>query len=933
VKLSQKFKQTIKKNLIIALVICALISSTLATFKLADFSMNSNNSMYTTALAETSNEENSSNNVRLANTDTITYIYDAADLVAFRDAVNAGDNFSGKTVYLMNDIDMSTVCSSTIGSFTPIGATGTNFAGTFDGNYHKISNLYISSNSYTYLGFFIQLPQTAIVQNVIMENIYIINTHDGAAESAYAGGITAICGGVIQNCGINSGSITGKKTIVYSGSHWPGATVGGIVAVTNNTSTIKNCYNKANITAVAPTSKNHNVVFIGGVIGASHGKVENCYNTGNVSGTAYYAMVGGVIGDTWEPSIGYLKNSYNTGTVSINGTTKNYGGLVGRNGCSSSNKASSISNSYCLNNIAYGIHYWNGSKIAASTSYRVAADTLKTYTVTLGNEYAYDVYNQNNGYPVLAWQNNTTVMKLNKNQAYISVQENLQLNVVESDEVTQKIGTNYANSNFKWTSTNEDVAIVNNQGVVKGISDGYTTVYAYHEDSGLYAMAVINVAKNFTNPQIETGNGFTIILKSDGTVYTIGNNATGQLGNGTTESTNVPVQVHIDEDTVLSNIVKIAVGTDHVVALTNDGKVYSWGQNTYGQLGQNDTTSSNYAKIVLGTDGQSYLTGIVDISASAYGSMALDKNGNVYVWGNGSNGEIGDKSTNSKYLPTKTTIENAIQVSIGQGQVGVLTSEGVVWSWGRNNEGQLGINCTKSTSYPMKTALNVTELTIGGFHTTVKKIDGSVYAVGAYSYGRLGTSSTANATKYVSVNLPSTVTQINKVKYVKAGRMNTTLLLTDGTVWETGFNLNGELGNGTTTNSTQFVQGLTKDGTLQDVLIIGRNNGDSVGSATTWYGLNTSVIKTNGDIYTTGKNSFGQIGDNTTNDTSFYTKMEFIYLDYEDKTVEISEQGYQIDKNKLKYIYSVINVYNNEQTYSVRRSKIYIVRYNNSEDK
>ena len=131
----------------------------------------------------------------------------------------------------------------------------------------------------------------------------------------------------------------------------------------------------------------------------------------------------------------------------------------------------------------------------------------------------------------------------------------------------------------------------------------------------------------------------------------------------------------------------------------------------------------------------------------------------MYVWGNGSNGEIGNYATSSTNLPIKTTIENAIQASIGDGHVGVLTSDGVVWCWGKNTHGQLGINCTNNTSYPMKTALSVTELSLGGYHTTVKKINGTAYATGCYSEGRLGTGSTANITKYAAVKLPSTVTK------------------------------------------------------------------------------------------------------------------------------------------------------------------------------
>ena len=88
-------------------------------------------------------------------------------------------------------------------------------------------------------------------------------------------------------------------------------------------------------------------------------------------------------------------------------------------------------------------------------------------------------------------------------------------------------------------------------------------------------------------------NEFTAILKSDGTVWTIGKNENGQLGDGTNEDKIEAVQVKIDENTYLTNVIKISVGEEHVLALTKEGKVYAWGANTYGQLGIGTTTESN----------------------------------------------------------------------------------------------------------------------------------------------------------------------------------------------------------------------------------------------------------------------------------------------------------------------------------------------------
>ncbi len=863
---------------------------------------------------ETSNELSNTKSMfidnKLSNTDTITYIYDAQDLVNFRNSVNNGDTYLGETVYLMNNIDMSTVCSVTTGSFTPIGATGTNFAGTFNGNYHEISNLYISSNEYPSLGLFVQIQNTAIIENLVMKNLYIYNNYNTNNSYTCAGGIVGTNNGKIINCGVESGSVAAYRTVSYSG-RWLNAIAGGIAGNSNNAE-INSCYNKAKI-----TGSNNKVNYLGSLVGGIVGdvgaanKVINCYNVGTVEATGYAVILGGIVGDAGNSKGATVVNSYNRGTLTNKGAGQNpfIAGIVARG------NNTKPSNSYCItgNNHAY---YSTTSSSSANNTGMVAAANIQTYTATLGSAFAYDIYNKNDNYPVLSWQNETTVMNLNKNQAYIKINEELHLNVVEDDKVKQILGKSYQASDFKWTSTNEDVATVNENGVVRGLSDGYTTIYAHHEESGLYAMCVINVAKDFTAPQIATGNGFTVILKSDGTVVTIGNNEKGTLGNGTTESSKEAVNVRIDIDTELKNIVKIAVGSNHVLALASDGKVYAWGANNVGQLGQNNTDDQVYAKLVLGEEGSSYLTNIVDIDAGATGSIALDKNGNVYVWGNGINGEIGDSAKLSKSLPVKVEkVKHAIQVQMGNGHVGALTSEGVEWSWGLNTNGQLGINCTVSTSWPMKTALDITELSLGAAHTTVKNIDGNLYAVGACSNGRLGTTGTTNQTKYIEISLPEEIRN-NQIKYVKSGMMNTTILLKNGSVWETGFNLQGELGIGTdgsAATSTTFIQGLTNESTpIENVLTIGKNLGNVAGSATAGYGLNTAVILKNGDVYTTGDNTYGQIGNNSTASKSYYTKMGYAYLDYEDKAVEVDEQGYQIDLNKLKYIQQALNVYNQE---------------------
>ncbi len=850
---------------------------------------------------------------RLQNTATETYIYTAQDLCDFRNDVNNGNDYAGRTVYLMNDIDLSTVCGEGIDSFEPIG-TATDeegnavyFSGTFDGNYHTIDNLYMNTDEYGCLGLFI--GNSGIIENIILENVNIYNYNN--ADRPATGGIVGANGKNIINSAVISGNVK------YQGTHNKESylQVGGITGT--NGGTIFSCYNSATVISKDTNKIVAIRVFAGGIAGQSVGLICNCYNGGTITveGGTTYSAVGGIAATSTTNSL--IQNCYNYGSIT-KAEKALVGGIAGRT-VSGSNHGK-IDNSYCISNTTYS--YYSTLTKGEKTGI-VSVEQLKGYATQLGLAFENDDWGINEGYPILWWEAPT--VELNKKQAYIKEGNQLQLTIVGAHcnvPVTEL--ENLKITDFTWSSSNEDVAKVDDNALVTGVSEGYTTIYGKYksEEKELYAMCVVYVSGegNIATPQIATGNRFTAILKADGTVWTIGNSEQGQLGYENVINVNAPQIAQTDPDTELENVIKIAVGSNHVLALTNEGKVYAWGDNEYGQLGTGDTDDKKYATPVLGTDGVSCLENIVDIDAGGYGSVALDAEGNVYVWGNGANGEIGNNQTESKSIPTKVAgVRDGIQVSIGNGHVGALTSDGAVFTWGLNANGQLGINSTTNALYLTRTALEATEISLGGYHTTIKKIDGSLYVAGVKNNGRLGLEGTGNQTTFTKVNLDGILTEGRKIKYVKSGMANTTVLLSDGTVWETGFNLHGELGNGINETSTTFVQGLMGEGTpIQNVITIGKNIGNVTGTETTGFGLNTAVIVENGDIYTTGDNTYGQIGNNTKQNTSYYTKMGFAYLDYEEKTVEIKgTQGYQIDKNKIRYIQSVVNAYSNEQLLKV----------------
>ena len=260
-----------------------------------------------------------------------TGIWTATDLSYFRDDVNNGDTFEGITISLLDNIDLSTVCSSSTTSWTPIGHYETStdyitFSGIFEGNNKTISNMYI--NSTDAIGKALFGTNHGTVRNItITGNItgsrhvagivgnnfgtiqYCINkcsiTSLGASSVSQAGGIAGTngAGGKIYRCK-NEGSINSDYQ-----------QAGGIAGYNSNGSEVKECYNIGNITSSATQGNN-----IGGIVGLNgssstvKGSILNCYNTGNVTGKMY---IGGIAGRNNEGST--IKYSYNIGSIS--GTT------------------------------------------------------------------------------------------------------------------------------------------------------------------------------------------------------------------------------------------------------------------------------------------------------------------------------------------------------------------------------------------------------------------------------------------------------------------------------------------------------------------------------------------------------------------------------------------------------------------------------------
>jgi alpha-tubulin suppressor-like RCC1 family protein len=197
--------------------------------------------------------------------------------------------------------------------------------------------------------------------------------------------------------------------------------------------------------------------------------------------------------------------------------------------------------------------------------------------------------------------------------------------------------------------------------------------------------------------QTAKGGNHILLLKDDGTVFAWGGNEYGQLGDGTT--TDNPSAAQVGR---LTNIKAIAAGGNHSLALTADGKIWAWGLNIYGQLGDNSKSGKTTPVQVQG------LTGVVAIAAGENHSVVLKSDGTVWAFGRNNFGQIGDGSSVDRMLPVQVSgLSNITQIAVGSNHNLALRNNNKVFSWGLNDKGQLGNNSmTNSASAVQISGLN-----------------------------------------------------------------------------------------------------------------------------------------------------------------------------------------------------------------------------------
>jgi alpha-tubulin suppressor-like RCC1 family protein len=252
----------------------------------------------------------------------------------------------------------------------------------------------------------------------------------------------------------------------------------------------------------------------------------------------------------------------------------------------------------------------------------------------------------------------------------------------------------------------------------------------------------------------------SLFLKSDGSLWAMGSNVYGDLGDGTDyNETNRPEQI------VAEGVTAIAAGLDGSFFIKSDGSLWAMGLNEYGELG--DGTFGNGQLNDVNQPEQIVASGVKAIAAGAYHSLFLKSDGSLWAMGRNDMGQL-------------------------------LKSDGSLWAMGANDSGQLG-DGTYSTNYPngidrpeQIVGDGVVAIAAGRGHSLFLKSGGSLWAMGSNFYGQLGdgTFGIFNATNRPEQIVPSGVTAI------AAGRDHSLFLKSDGSLWGMGLDSEGELGDG-----------------------------------------------------------------------------------------------------------------------------------------
>jgi alpha-tubulin suppressor-like RCC1 family protein len=486
--------------------------------------------------------------------------------------------------------------------------------------------------------------------------------------------------------------------------------------------------------------------------------------------------------------------------------------------------------------------------IAAPTNVVATATSFSTATVTFtepaGGSANAITYTLSGGGSYSLSGTTFTVTGLTANTAYTF-----------TVNATTTANTTSATSSEITTETTTEGAIFSAPSALHSLAlKSDKTIYGCGSNDSLQ-LAMINSIVSMINTtgktpvSIAAGNNHTIVLMSDGSIYGCGQNS-GRLGDGTNINR---LTLTLMTNTTGKTPQSIYCGGSHTMVLMSDGSIYGCGINQFGQLGDGTSTNRTTLTLMTNTTGKTPQS----ISCGTNYTMVLMSDGSIYGCGVNVLGQLGDGATTSGLTPQTTLIQltnntgkTPQSISCGLNHTMILMSDGSIYGCGGNYSGQFGDGTTTNTStltlMTNSTGKTPQSIFCGNTHTMVLMSDGSIYGCGSNDGGQLGDGTTTNrSTLTLMTNSTGKTPQS-----ISCGNGHTMVLMSDKSIYGCGFNINIQLGDGTTTN--------------RSTLTLMTNNTGKTPQYISCSETHTMIFMDDGSIYGNGSNSFGELGDGTT---------------------------------------------------------------------
>jgi uncharacterized repeat protein (TIGR02543 family) len=367
-------------------------------------------------------------------------------------------------------------------------------------------------------------------------------------------------------------------------------------------------------------------------------------------------------------------------------------------------------------------------------------------------------------------------------------------------------------------------------------------------------------------PRISAGDNFSTLLTQDGVLYSAGNNANGRLGDGGTSSHTEFTQVKIS-----ATVQTLSSGTDHSIAILRDGSVAVWGRGDYGKLGldQDDISISSIPKTPYysGTTGKITMGEAAHVIAGRYQTAVLTKNGEYWAAGSKNVGALGieqlagspNRERMLKYVTSEVKSLAAAQYSIM-----LVKNDGSLWIAGEGSYGKLGsgneVNVPKLRRNGAVDHSNVKVFAGKRSYYMVLKNDGRIMGAGQNNYGQLGNGNTQNQTLFGEV-IDFDGSEMTDVAHASLGDTHSMILRQDGTLWAMGKNSDNQLGTNLSGNQTRAIMVL-----------------DNVAYVAAGYN-HTLAVREDGSLWAAGSNASGQFGGKITQTVDALPNSAWVNID------------------------------------------------------